>query len=203
MARKPIFVGLTGGVAAGKSTFLGLLEKAGVPTLSADAVVHEIYEQSDFIGLVAQRLGPEVLENGMVNRDAVAEAIFAEPEARVWIEQQIWPRVGQRILDFRKHWESVERPPQVIVVEVPLLFESGMDQAFDLTASVIATPEERMRRAGERGDVEIEAREARQMPQEEKAERSDIVIENDGSIEALENEARLFPGLAQDLVNTA
>jgi dephospho-CoA kinase len=104
-------------------------------------------------------------------------------------------------LDFRKHWEQVENPPQVIVVEVPLLFESGMDQAFDLTASVMATPEERMRRAGERGDVAIEAREERQMPQEEKAERSDIVIENDGSLETLENEARLFPGLAWDLVN--
>ncbi|MGH2958529.1 MAG: dephospho-CoA kinase [Solirubrobacterales bacterium] len=190
---------MTGGVAAGKSTFLGLLEKAGVPTLSADAVVHEIYEQSDFIGIVAKRLGPQVVENGAINREAVAEAIFAEPEARVWIEQQIWPRVGQRILDFRKHWESVDEPPKLIVVEVPLLFEAGMDQAFDVSVAVVAEQGERLLRAKERGDVEIDAREERQMPQDEKAERADIVIENDGTIENLESYARDLPGMIEDL----
>lgn len=190
---------MTGGVAAGKSTFLGLLEKAGVPTLSADAAVHEIYEDPEFVELVVGRLGPEILENGKINREAVAEAIFGEPEARVWIEQQIWPRVGQRIIDFRKRWDGAEDPPGVIVVEVPLLFEAGMDQAFDVTAAVIATHELRMERAAERGDVEIDAREERQMPQDEKAERADIVIENDGSLKTLEQHARAFPTAAQEI----
>lgn len=192
---------MTGGVAAGKSTFLGLLEKAGVPTLSADAAVHEIYEDPEFIDLVVGRLGTEVLDGGKINRAAVAEAIFGEPEARVWIEQQIWPRVGQRILDFRKESEAMTVPPSVIVVEVPLLFEAGMDQAFDVTAAVVATHALRMKRAAERGDVEIDAREERQMSQDEKAERADIVIENDGSLESLERQASAFPAATQEILD--
>jgi dephospho-CoA kinase len=190
---------LTGGVAAGKSTFLGLLEKAGVPTLSADAAVHEIYEQPEFMALVVERLGSDVLQDGAINREAVAEAIFGEPEARVWLEQLIWPRVGQRILDFRKEWEAADDPPPVIVVEVPLLFEAGMDQAFDVTVAVIAEQGERMLRAKNRGDVEIDAREERQMSQDEKAERADIVVENDGSLERLEAYARDLPAKIEAL----
>lgn len=186
--RKPLFIGLTGGVAAGKSTALSLLGEAGIPTLSADEVVHEVYLDSAVIGMVADRLGPQVIEHGMVNREAVAEAVFNEPEARVWLEQLIWPRVGQKIIDFRKHWESAENPPKAVVVEVPLLFESGMDQAFDYTIAVVADKDERMKRAAERGDVEIEAREERQLPQKVKEQRATLVVENDGSIDHLRRE---------------
>ncbi len=181
----PVFVGLTGGIAAGKSTVLGLLEEAGVPTLSADRAVHEVYEDPEVIALVAERLGDDVVKDGVVDRDAVAEAVFADPPARSWLEQLTWPRVGQKIIDFRKHWEAEASPPRAVVVEVPLLFEAGMDQAFDTTVAVIAGRDTRFGRASERGDVEIEAREERQMPQEEKAERADHVIVNDGSLEDL------------------
>lgn len=186
--RKPVFIGLTGGVAAGKSTALAMLAEASMPTLSADQAVHEIYMDSAVIGQVEGRLGPEVLDNGQIDREAVATAVFNEPEARVWLEQLIWPRVGQKILDFRKHWDSVEFPPKAIVVEVPLLFESGMDQAFDYTIAVVAKKSDRMERAAERGDVEIDAREERQMPQELKEARANVVVENNGSLEDLRRE---------------
>lgn len=183
--KSPLFVGLTGGIAAGKSTVLALLEKAGVPVLSADGAVHLIYEDQEVIDLVRDRLGEETIVDGMVDRDAVAEAIFAEPEARSWLEQLIWPRVGQKIFDFKTHWAEVPDPPRMIVVEVPLLFEAGMDQAFDKTVAVIADRDTRVTRAESRGDVEIEGREERQMPIEDKAERADYVIENNGSLEDL------------------
>lgn len=189
---------MTGGIAAGKSTVLALLEKAGVPTLSADRAVHEVYEQGEVIGMVADRLGAEVIDHGQVDREKVAEAVFADPAARSWLEQVIWPRVGQKILDFRKHWESIENPPTMVVVEVPLLFESGMDQAFDYTVAVVADKADRLERAKARGDVEIEGREERQMSQDEKAERADYVIENNGSLASLENEVRLLPGTVWD-----
>lgn len=179
---------MTGGIAAGKSTVLGLLAKQGFPTLSADAAVHRIYEQPEVIALVAERLGQDVLANGQVDREKVAEAVFADPPARSWLEQLIWPRVGQAILDFRAEWEAAEPPPLMSVVEVPLLFETGMDQAFDFTVAVVAERDERMDRAAQRGDVEVEAREERQMPQAEKAERADFVIENDGSLDDLERQ---------------
>lgn len=184
---------MTGGIAAGKSTVLALLEQAGVPTLSADRAVHEVYEQPELIQLVSGRLGEGVIKDGQVDRDAVAEAIFSEPEARSWLEQIIWPRVGQKIIDFRKHWEAVEDPPKIVVVEVPLLFEAGMDQAFDFTVAVVADKDARFSRAAERGDVEVEGREERQMPQDEKRERADLTIENDGTLDALEAKVRALP----------
>jgi dephospho-CoA kinase len=184
-SKKPLFVGLTGGIAAGKSTVLELLEKSGVPVLSADGAVHQIYADGDVIELVRERLGDETVVDGVVDRDAVAEAIFAEPESRSWLEQMIWPRVGQKIFDFKSHWEAAGDPPSMVVVEVPLLFEAGMDQAFDKTVAVIADRSTRVDRAEARGDVEIEGREERQMPIEEKAERADFVVENNSSLHDL------------------
>lgn len=188
-----MFVGLTGGIAAGKSTVLGLLEESGVPTLSADRAVHEVYEDPEVVASIEELLGDRALTDGAVDRDKLAAAIFDDPVARSWIEGFIWPFVGQKILDFRKHWEAAPEPPELIVVEVPLLFESGMDQAFDVTVAVVALQELRFARAEERGDVAVEAREERQMPIEEKAERADIVIVNDGSIEQLREAVDLLP----------
>ena len=176
----PVFVGLTGGIAAGKSTVLGLLEEAGVPTMSADRAVHEVYEDPEVIESIRELLGERVIVDGVVSRD-------------LWIEGFIWPFVGQKILDFRKQWEADTDPPPLIVVEVPLLFESGMDQAFDVTVAVVAGREARFARAQERGDVAVEAREERQMPIEEKAERADFVIENDGSLEHLKEAVAALP----------
>lgn len=183
--KKPLFVGLTGGIAAGKSTVLGMLEEAGVPVLSADGAVHRIYLDPEVIELVRERLGDETIVDGEVNREAVAEAVFNEPEARSWLEQLIWPRVGQKIFEFKAEHEAASPVPPVIVVEVPLLFEAGMDQAFDKTVAVIADRGTRVDRAEARGDVEIEGREERQMPIEEKAERADFVVENNGSLDDL------------------
>lgn len=180
-----MFIGLTGGVAAGKSTALAALAEAGVPTFSADAAVHQIYEDPEMISLVRERLGEDVIADGAVDRDAVASEIFAEPELRSWLEQLIWPRVGMKIFEFRKQHEELDDPPAATVVEVPLLFEAGMDQGFDRTIAVLVDDELRKQRALDRGGEELEARDARQMPQEEKAERADVVVTNDGDLELL------------------
>jgi dephospho-CoA kinase len=184
-----VFIGLTGGVAAGKSTALSALADAGVPTLSADEVVHQVYEDPEVIALVRERLGDEVIVDGSVDRDAVAREIFTEPELRSWLEQLIWPRVGTKIFEFRKHFEALPDPPAATVVEVPLLFEAGMDQGFDRTLVVIVDNELRKQRAADRGGEELEARDERQMPQEEKAARADVVVDNDGDTELLARRA--------------
>lgn len=180
---------MTGGVAAGKSTALAALADAGVPTLSADAVVHAVYEDPEVIELVRDRIGEDVIVDGAVDRDAVAREIFAEPELRSWLEQLVWPRVGARIFEFKREHDEAADPPAATVVEVPLLFEAGMDQGFDRTIAVIVDDELRKRRAAERGGEELEARDARQMPQDEKAARADVVVVNDGDLDLLAQRA--------------
>jgi dephospho-CoA kinase len=184
-ARIP-FVGLTGGIGAGKSESLAALERAGAATLSSDAVVHELYASDAVRGELVERLGPEVAPGGEVDRDAVARLVFSDPEQRSWLEGFLWPKVGERIWGWREELAGRSDPPRAAVVEVPLLFESGMDQVFDHTIAVIADDGTRAERIGERGHSGIAERESRQLSQAEKSQRADFTVRNDGSVAELE-----------------
>ncbi|MFL5843818.1 MAG: dephospho-CoA kinase [Solirubrobacteraceae bacterium] len=184
-ARVP-FVGLTGGMGAGKSTALAALERLGAVTLSTDAVVHELYEDPEVVGLVVERWGPDVAPGGVVDRSRIAAAAFASPEEREWLEQLLWPRVGQRVVEFRERAMAMEPPPRAAVVETPLLFEAGMDQAYDATIAVVADEAIRADRAAARGHHSVDERSARQLPQDEKARRATYAVQNSGTVAALE-----------------
>jgi dephospho-CoA kinase len=184
-ARVP-FVGLTGGMGAGKSTALAVLERLGAVTLSTDAVVHELYEDPEVVGLVVDRWGEDVAPDGVVDRSKVAAAAFAAPEEREWLEQLLWPRVTQRVVAFREQAMAMDPPPPAAVVETPLLFEAGMEQAYDATIAVIADEEVRAERAAARGHHALDERGARQLPQDEKARRATFAVENSGTLDALE-----------------
>ena len=194
MARVP-FVGLTGGLGAGKSTALAALERLGAVTLSTDAVVHELYAGDEVRDAVVERWGPEVARDGEVDRAAVAAKAFASDEERKWLEELLWPRVGQRVWEWRQEVEGREPPPAAAVVETPLLFEAGLERIYDATMAVIAPEEVRAERAAGRGHAAVDERAARQLPQEEKARRATYTVENAGSVEDLE--ARLSEILAQ------
>jgi dephospho-CoA kinase len=182
----PPFIGLTGGIGAGKSEALAALERLGAATLSTDAVVHELYAQPELRDAVVARWGEEVAPAGEVDRAAVACAAFASPEDRQWLEEQIWPRVGARIAAWREEVESRVPPPAAAVIEVPLLFESGMADAFDATIAVVADEAVRADRADARGHAALDERSARQLTQDEKARRATHTVVNDGSLEELE-----------------
>lgn len=184
-ARVP-FVGLTGGIAAGKSEALGALERAGAATLSSDAVVHELLTTGEIRDALVDRFGDQVAPGGEVDRSAVAEVVFGDPEKREWLEGLLWPRVGERIAEWREGLEQADPRPRAAVVEVPLLFESGMEAVFDRTIAVVADEEVRNERAGARGHQGVDSRTSRQMTQEEKAQRADIVVRNDGSLDDLQ-----------------
>ena len=194
MARVP-FVGLTGGLGAGKSTALAALERLGAVTLSTDAVVHELYAGDEVRDAVVERWGPEVARDGEVDRAAVAAKAFASDEERKWLEELLWPRVGQRVWEWRQEVDGREPPPSAAVVETPLLFEAGLEGIYDATMAVIAPEEVRAQRAAGRGHAAVDERAARQLPQEEKARRATYTVENAGSVEDLE--ARLSEILAQ------
>jgi dephospho-CoA kinase len=182
----PPFIGLTGGIGAGKSTALAALEHLGAATLSTDRVVHELYGAAAVRDRVLERFGPELLRDGEIDRAALAGAAFATDEDRRWLEALLWPRVGERMVAWRAEQERRSPPPRALVVEVPLLFESGLDRGYDATIAVIADEALRAARAGARGHLQLAAREARQLRQEEKAQLATYTVVNDGTEAELE-----------------
>jgi dephospho-CoA kinase len=163
-----------------------VLERLGAAVLSTDRVVHELYDASEVRDAVVERFGDAVAPEGTVDRAALARAAFATPEGREWLERLLWPRVGERMGTWRDQLERSAQPPRAAVVEVPLLFESGMEAAFDATIAVAADEDVRSERAGARGHAALAERGARQLTQQEKSQRATYVVANDGSIEELE-----------------
>jgi dephospho-CoA kinase len=181
------FIGLTGGIGAGKSTALDALERLGAACLSTDRVVHELYDSDQVRDAVVDRFGKRVLSDGAIDRGVLARAAFATGEDRRWLEQLLWPRVGQRMADWRSDLGSSADPPRAAVVEVPLLFESGLDHGFDATIAVIAPEHLREERASARGHHALAERSARQLSQDEKAQRATYVVVNEGTVDELES----------------
>ena len=155
--------------------------------LSTDRVVHELYEDPEVRRQAVERFGAEVAPGGRIDRGEVARIAFASEEHRGWLEGLLWPRVGARMAQWREQVEQASPPPRAAVVEVPLLFESGLEGQFDATIAVVAEEGLRAERAGARGHEALEARAARQLSQEDKAARATYVVENDGSIDELES----------------
>src|SRR5918997_157021 len=160
------FVGLTGGIGAGKSEALAAFERLGAATLSTDAVVHDLLTGGEVRDELVARWGGEVAPGGDVDRAAIARVVFEQPEERRWLEGVLWPRVGARVAAWREELESRTPQPRAAVVEVPLLFESGMEAVFDRTVAIVADEEVRAERAGARGHEAVEGRTSAQLSQD-------------------------------------
>jgi dephospho-CoA kinase len=178
----PVFIGLTGSVGAGKSAVLAALDRLGVATISTDAIVHELLATDELREALVGRWGGEVASNGELDRSRVAAIVFRDSDELAWLESQLHPRVGGRIAEWRA---GLDPDVELAVVEVPLLFESGMEDAFDAVLCVTAPLERRSERAVGRGLGELEGRDGRQLPESEKAARSDFVVANDGTLDEL------------------
>jgi dephospho-CoA kinase len=179
----PLKIGLTGGIAAGKSEALAAFGRLGAATVSSDAIVHELLDDEPMLSAIAERWGPGVVDEGVVDRSGIGEIVFADPEELAWLETRVHPLVGDRIATWL---DSLPAGTRAAVIEVPLLFETGMEGLFDATVSVHTSDPVRRERAGERGHAMVEEREARHLHSSEKARRADHVILNDGTIEELE-----------------
>jgi dephospho-CoA kinase len=171
---------------AGKSEALAALERLGAATLSTDAVVHELLESGEVRDELVARFGERVAPEGRIDRNAVAGVVFEQPDERKWLEGVLWPRVGERVDGWRREMGARDPAPRALVVEVPLLFESGMDGVFDHTIAVVAGERAITERTADRGHAGVESRTSRQLSQQEKAERAEYVVRNDGSLEELE-----------------
>ena len=198
-AERVPFVGLTGGLGAGKSTALELAAELGAATLSTDQVVHELLSTEKVRDLLVERLGPEVAPEGEIDRGAVATKVFEHPAEREWLEGVLWPRVGRRLSEWRTWVEATDDPPAVAVVETPLLFEAGMEDFYDFTIAVVADESVRAERAATRGHQAVAERTGRQLSQEEKSQRATFTIRNNGTRDELKAElARTLQTIGMD-----
>jgi dephospho-CoA kinase len=156
-----------------------------VATLSTDDVVHDLYETAEVRNAVIERFGDEIAPDGEIDRNAVAAKVFSGDEDREWIEQLLWPLVRRRVEEFCRAALLHDPLPSAIVIEIPLLFEAGLESNYDATVAVVAEEQLRDRRATARGHAAVSARTTRQLSQAEKASRATFTIRNDGSVEEL------------------
>jgi dephospho-CoA kinase len=179
-----LIVGVTGGIASGKSTVAQAFAALGVPWVDADDVAREVVEPGEpALAEIAERYGERVLQaDGSLNRRALREIVFADESERRWLESVTHPRIRQRIVAHLERLQA-EGAPYVLLVS-PLLFESGQSEMAD-RCLVIDVPESlQIARTASRDDVDdAQARAivAAQMQRRERLARADDVIDNTGS----------------------
>ena len=180
-------IAITGGIGCGKSTVLQFLEANGVACLSADAVVrHLLSEDQSVIDSVIEHFGTEFKnEDGSVDRKALAKIVFQSKSDLEWLESLLHPLVQKSCEAFFKAHNA-----QLACLEIPLLFEKRLEKEYDLVVSIISSDANANIRLRLKGysDMDIAFRRQQQLPNSLKAERSDFVLINDGSLNFLEQQ---------------
>lgn len=175
-------IGLTGSFGSGKTTVAHSFQALGANVIDADVLAHEaLMAGSEVFDLIVKLFGKEIIgDDGHINRRKVSELVFHDSVKRKALEEIIHPYVFERMEE-----EIRESEEAIVILDVPLLFETGLDQRCDQTLVVTAPEETILKRLREKGfsEPEIKARLSAQKPQEEKALLADFVIENKGSFE--------------------
>ena len=191
--KKHIVVGLTGGFGTGKSTAAGMFQELGAWIIDADRIAHEALRKESPVYGEISKLFPEAVTSGDLDRKKIAAVVFNQPEKKKKIELLVHPYVFERM-----EQEISEAEETVVVLDVPLLFETGLDQRCDLVC-VVDAPETAVReRLKERGftEKEIDARKKAQMPLEEKKKKANFIINNSQDLEQTKQDVeKIWKGL--------
>jgi dephospho-CoA kinase len=181
---RPLAVAITGGIGAGKSTALESFRRHGAATVSSDEIVHHLLATDPEVRrALVGRLGAEILDDdGVPDRERIALRVFKDREALGFLEKLLHPLVSREYMTWREQLAALPDPPEVCVTEVPLLYEVGAETRFDKVVLVTAPPKLREARRGGRTDD----REARLIPDREKAKRADFTYVNTGTPEQLD-----------------
>lgn len=185
-----LHVGLTGSIGAGKSTVAQRFAEHGATVVDADALVADAYRQPAVLEALKAHFGPAAVAAGEVQRAVLAARVFEDAGERRWLEALVHPVVA----DLREAATQAAEAAgaRVVVHDVPLLFETGLDDQMDLSVLVTAPLEARAGRVQARSSMSREAfdaRDAAQMPDAEKRKQADIVLSNDAGLEALKGAA--------------
>lgn len=184
---RPVIIGLTGGIASGKSTVASMFLRLGAVLLDADKIGHQVLDEEVVKSQIRTHWGVDVFcDDGTIDRKAIASIVF-DPEDRgvqlEILESITHPRIGARIAN--QIGESQAQKAEAIVLDAPLLFEAGWDRFCSHLVFVKTAEQIRLRRVLERGwtQDQFENREQQQLSLKEKEDRSDFTIENSGSTE--------------------
>jgi dephospho-CoA kinase len=181
---RPLAVAITGGIGAGKSTALESFRRHGAATVSSDEIVHHLLANDPEVkAALVERLGEEILgDDGDPDRERIALRVFRDREALDFLEKLLHPLVAREYMAWREELAKLSNPPQVCVTEVPLLYEVGAETRFDKVVVITAPTKLReARRGGWKDD-----REARLVPDREKARRADFTYVNTGTLDELD-----------------
>ncbi|MDI3402912.1 dephospho-CoA kinase [Streptomyces cavernicola] len=184
-------VGLTGGIGAGKSEVSRLLASYGAVLIDADRIAREVVEPgTPGLRAVVDAFGPEVLAaDGSLDRPRLGSIVFADPDRLAVLNGIVHPLVGARSAEL----EAAAGEDSVVVHDVPLLTENGLAPLYDLVIVVDASPETQLDRLVRRrgmSEEDARARMAAQATREKRLEIADVVIDNDGPLDALEPRVR-------------
>ncbi len=181
--KHPLVIGLTGGIACGKSTVSRELARLGAIIVDADALAHLLAQPGEALyEAYYKHFGPEaVTAEGLLDRQYIARRVFSSPEEKAWMDRTAHPIIRTR---FEEELAAAcDKQPPAVVLDVPLLFEAGWDEMADECWLVYATLEQQLKRLLARSGGTEEAARARimaQMPLEEKRRRADFVLDNTG-----------------------
>ncbi|MEJ2292209.1 MAG: dephospho-CoA kinase [Deinococcales bacterium] len=184
-----LHVGLTGNIGSGKSSVARLLEARGAAVIDADALARQATEDAEVLAAIARDLGAELVAAGRLDRAATARRVFGDPEARRRLNAIVHPWVRRATERLTEALERAPEPPAVIVHDVPLLYENGLDRGLDAVIVVDAPLAERVARVAARSrlsEEDVRSRDAAQMPLDDKVARADYVVDNGGTLEELE-----------------
>jgi dephospho-CoA kinase len=193
-----IRVGLTGGIASGKTMVADALARRGAVVIDADVLAREVVAPgTPGLAAVVERFGPAVLADGRLDRTRLGAIVFADPQARRDLEAIVHPAVRARAAEL----EQVAAPDAVVVHVIPLLVETGQADDFDRVVVVDADPETQVARLQVRSGLSEEDARARLAAQASRAERraaADVVLDNQGTIADLEDQVdRLWADLGE------
>lgn len=189
-----LIVGLTGGIASGKSLVTRMLRELGSHVIDADKIVHDLLAPGQDVNReVIEHFGKDIrLPDGSIDRRKLGDVVFSDPEKRAWLNRCIHPRVFEAYHIQAKHISNRE-PGAIVVLDAALLIETGYHRNMDKVLVVYARREDQIKRLRERDRFTEEQAVARinsQMPLEEKKAVADYVIDNRGTREETEKQVR-------------
>lgn len=192
-------VGLTGGIGSGKSVVSRMFRELGATVIDADQLAREVVEPGQpAFAAIRERFGEQILlPDGGLDRKKLGAVVFEDEAARRDLNAIVHPEVAA--LAARRMQEAAEAGAELVLYDVPLLYENGLDRMLPTVIVVRVSPQVQRARIRARdglSDVEIEQRIAAQMPLTEKVARADHVIDNDGTLEATRRQVEaLYPKL--------